>query len=176
MHIIRNRDPGILTARSSGNLIYDNNFYDNDYPDNRWQVSVSDSNANTWNVTKRFGKNIIGGDVIGGNCWYGLEPIDVNGDGIGDEPYVINGVSDANVDYLTIAYPPCTGICGDVDCNGRVSANDVVETYHRAVDPEYPLVSEWAADVDDNTYVSANDVVEIYRKAVDPEHVLNCAC
>jgi len=73
----------------------------------------------------------------------------------------------------------CAGscsVCGDVDCNGYVSANDVVETYYKAVDPEYQLKSEWAADVDDNTYVSANDVVEIYRKAVNPEHVLNCAC
>jgi len=174
--LVRNRDPGILTARSSGNLIYNNIFYDNDYPDNRWQVSVSDANANAWNVTKQFGKNIIGGGIICGNYWYGVDMVDVNGDGIGDEPYMINGVSNANVDYLPITCLQCTGICGDVDCNGRVTATDIVETYYRAVDPEYLLVSEWAADVDNNTYVSANDVVEIYRKAVDPEHELNCAC
>ena len=65
-------------------------------------------------------------------------------------------------------------ICGDVDGNGYVSANDVVEAYMRAVDPDYPLINEWGADADGNGYVSANDVVEIYLTAVDPSHPLNC--
>ncbi len=55
-----------------------------------------------------------------------------------------------------------------------MSVNDVVETYLRVVDPEYPLANEWAADADGDGYISANDVVEIYQKAIDPEHILHC--
>jgi len=66
--------------------------------------------------------------------------------------------------------------CGDVDCDGFVSSNDVLETYRRAVNPYYPLEFEWAANADGDTFISSNDVLEIYRRAVNPYYLLNCEC
>jgi hypothetical protein len=65
--------------------------------------------------------------------------------------------------------------CGDVDCDGFVSANDVIETYRKAVNPEYPVVCVWCTDVDSDGFISANDVIEIYRRAVNPSYPLNCS-
>lgn len=153
-----------LSAAGSGsteNLIY-NNYFDN--TENAW-----DAGGNTWNVTATPGQNIIGGLEIGGNYWSDYNGTDADGDGFGDTPH---NLSDGT-DHLPLTYVSAA-ICGDVDDNGYVSANDVVEAYGRAVDPDYPLVNEWAADADGNGYISANDVVEIYQKAVDPDHQLNC--
>lgn len=80
------------------------------------------------------------------------------------------GLTDIVLQNVTAA----GAICGDVDGNGHISANDFVETYYRAVDPDYPLVDEWAADADGNGCVSVNDVVEIYLAVVDPAHHLSC--
>ncbi len=79
------------------------------------------------------------------------------------------------MDYLPLVLIASV-VCGDVDSNGYVSSNDVVEAYRRAVDPAYTLPVECVADVDNNGYVSTNDVVEIYRCAVDPTHTLTCTC
>jgi len=94
---------------------------------------------------------------------------DTNGDGFGEEPYNVS-LSGLNIDHSPLVVP----LCGDVDCNGCISSNDVIETYRRAVDPDYPLMSEWAADADGNRYILSNDVVEIYRAAVDQSYPLNC--
>jgi len=140
-----------------------NNYFDN------YHNSYDDSN-NIWNATITTGPNIVGGQAIGGNYWMDYSGIDSNRDGFGEVAYDIPGGS--NQDLLPLVKQ--TMVCGDVDTNGYISANDVVETYRRAVDPDYPLMSEWAADADGNGYISANDVVEIYRAAVDPNHGLHC--
>jgi len=75
----------------------------------------------------------------------------------------------------TAGYAQCVA-CGDVDCNTYVTANDVVETYKRSVDPTYQLYLPWAADVDGNLGVTANDVVEVYKRSVNPAYPLNCFC
>jgi len=159
--IINNHIVGISAAGtgSIGNLIY-NNYFAN--AANAW-----DGGGNIWNITETTGQNIIDGSRIGGNYWSDYNGTDEDGDGFGEAPYNLS----IGIDYLPLVY---RGICGDVDQNGYVSANDVVEAYRNAVDPNYPIGSEWAADVDGNGYISANDVVEIYRNAVDPNHVLNC--
>ena len=66
-------------------------------------------------------------------------------------------------------------VCGDVDGNGVVSINDVIETYLLAVDPMHPVANAWAADSDGNGVVSINDVIQIYLHVVDPTHNLNCS-
>lgn len=151
---------GIGGMSADNNLIY-NNYFDN-------TNEVVGSFMGVWNITPIAGTNIIGGSGIGGNYWSEYVGSDEDGDGFGD----VGHDTGCGIDNLPLIHPSM--LCGDVDCNGYVSANDVVEAYLRAVDPLYPLPSEWAADVDGNGYISANDVVEIYHRAVDPNHLLNC--
>ncbi len=155
----------IVVGISASGTSVNNRIYNN-YLDN--VGNVWDGGENVWNITATPGENIIAGPTIGGNYWGDYTGIDADCDGFGDVPHNTGG----GFDYLPLVYP--VAMCGDVDDNGYVSANDVVETYRRAVDPDYPLPNEWGADADGNGYVSANDVVEIYRAAVDPEHQLNC--
>jgi hypothetical protein len=63
-------------------------------------------------------------------------------------------------------------ICGDVDNDGDIDIDDVVECYILAiVSPGYL----WAADVDCDGDVDIDDVVHIYIRAIiDPTHVLHC--
>jgi parallel beta-helix repeat protein len=145
------------------NVLY-NNFFNNANNSDHDEIV-----PNVWNTTRTPGTNIVGGSEIGGNYWSDYDGTDADDDGFGDVSYDTG----CGIDNLPLVYPAVM-MCGDVDGNGFVSANDVVEAYGRAVDPSYPLPSEWAADVDGNGYISANDVVEIYRRAVDPNHLLNC--
>lgn len=165
--IADNRVAGMNMNTASDHMIY-NNYFSNGVTN----INFAGTNEydNCWSVTPIDGPNIVGGPQIGGNYWNDYTGTDANGDGFGDVQYNVSGSDWDNVDFR----PLVISLCGDVDCNGYISANDVVETYRRAVDPNYHLPSEWAADVDGNGYISANDVVEIYRAAVDPNHTLNC--
>ena len=91
-----------LYEPSNYNLIYNNVF------NNTYNVDIiNEGGTNTWNVTKRLGKNIVGGNYLGGNAW--LKPDgtgfsqtcnDTDGDGICDKPYIIDK---NNIDYLPLA-------------------------------------------------------------------------
>ena len=101
--ISNNAGCSLIMDGSRGDLIYNNLF------NNTLNVCIARSYAH-WNVSLRPGRNIVGGDMIGGNAW--LSP---SGDGfsqvtpalpndpyICDEPYVISG---NNTDYLPLKYP-----------------------------------------------------------------------
>lgn len=102
-NIIASNKLGIELYFSSDNLIYNNLF--NNTLNTRVENSVS-----YWNTTLSLGRNIVGGNWIGGNYWatpdgkgYSQlcrdvrEPI-----GICDEPYKIDK---NNADYLPLASP-----------------------------------------------------------------------
>jgi len=63
-YITHNNQSGILLNSSGNNLIYNNYF-------NNWNNTEFNGStpANTWNVPKTPGQNIIGGGLLGGNYW-----------------------------------------------------------------------------------------------------------
>ncbi len=88
-NVVMDNGCGIEFASAYNNLIY-NNYFRN--PKN---IAWGDG-LNIWNVSKKSGKNIIGGSYIAGNCWLddngnGIshELPDFNNDGICDEEYDI---------------------------------------------------------------------------------------
>ena len=112
---IDNEKFDVLFNGGKGNLIYNNIF-----------TNVNNENAaertNIWNVTKRDGTNIIGGDRLGGNYWAGPNETgfsqtceDVNYDGFADEKYKLNFMSS---DYL-----PLVALDGD-DVSSILSKNE----------------------------------------------------
>ncbi|MEM2837871.1 MAG: NosD domain-containing protein [Acidilobaceae archaeon] len=94
----------LATSPSKGNIIY-NNILKNGIN------AIVPALPNNWNTTLKQGKNIIGGNWIGGNAW--LNPLgggysqickDLREPyGICDEPYTIGG---ENIDYLPLSITP----------------------------------------------------------------------
>jgi len=98
---ISNNDAGILLTNSSNNLIYNNYF------SNMNNVTIYDSQPNTWNITKTEGKNIVDGNYLGGNYWsspdgngFSDKCGDADKDGICDQPFAID---ENNTDWLPLA-------------------------------------------------------------------------
>jgi parallel beta-helix repeat protein len=103
--IIYSNESGIyLQDSSSDNLIYNNYF------NNTVNVTVENTERNSWNTTRTSGTNIVEGPYLGGNFWANLNGTgfsqisnDTDADGICDLPYNING---SDFDYLPLARPP----------------------------------------------------------------------
>ncbi len=90
---------GIHLYSSSNNVIYDNYF------DNVNNMASEDS-INIWNIGQTPGRNIIGGEYLGGNYWAGPNLTgfsqtcaDTDHDGICDNPYSLES---NNTDYLPL--------------------------------------------------------------------------
>ncbi|AKB29892.1 cell surface protein [Methanosarcina siciliae T4/M] len=91
---------GFVLSNSSRNLIY-NNFFQNNV-----NVGYEGTNsANSWNMTREKGINIVGGPYIGGNYWTGPESTalcaidDQDNDGFCDVSY---DLGEGNIDYMPL--------------------------------------------------------------------------
>lgn len=105
--VIGNNPVGVSLYGSAGNTFFNNLF------NNRKNVDFVKSSrpANSWNVAKRLGRNIVGGPTIGGNCWLtpdgtGISETGPQSDGFITEPYVI---ASGNVDHIPLAARSGTG-------------------------------------------------------------------
>jgi len=100
---ITNCDVGIKLSDESA-TIYNNYF------NNKVNLQAADEFASSsLNTTKAKGSNVIGGHYIGGNFWstpsedgFSQTHLDINGDGIAEEPYNIN---ERNIDYMPLVTP-----------------------------------------------------------------------
>jgi parallel beta-helix repeat protein len=91
---------GMGLFQSAGNIVT-NNFFKNQF-----NAAANDDQRNTWNTDIQNTRNIVGGQLKGGNVWLDLNGSgfststpDGNHDGIADAPYTINGY---NIDFFPL--------------------------------------------------------------------------
>jgi len=102
---------GIHSKYPNDNIIYHNNFINNTYQ------AYSEASTNTWDD----------GYPSGGNYWSNYTGVDLNYDGIGDTPYVIDGDNQDNYPLMGMfsSFPiSYQGEAYDVDviCNSTISS------------------------------------------------------
>jgi hypothetical protein len=71
---------------------------------------------------------------------------------------------------------PDIWMCGDVNCDGRVTMSDVRKVFNRYLDPIYPLDLPWAADVNCDGRVTMSDVRKVFNRYLDLGYELECCC
>jgi len=149
--IYGNSDYGMyLSYYTVNNRVNNNYFHDN--TQNAMDLSLS---ANSWNIAKTSGTNIVGGGNISGNYWDNYDEIseyayDTNGDGIADDEYTIYALNKDNGPLLDATDPvievpqatPSTQYSGS-DTNISVTVTDtylgVEEVYLFYTDPDQQL-------------------------------------
>jgi exo-beta-1,3-glucanase (GH17 family)/DNA-binding beta-propeller fold protein YncE len=67
-------------------------------------------------------------------------------------------------------------MCGDVNCDSKVTMSDVRKVFNRYLDPNYPLDLPWAADVNGDGKVTMSDVRKVFNRYLAPGYELNCCC
>jgi parallel beta-helix repeat protein len=92
-----NNKNGIILKNSKNNSIYNNYFVN--------VKNAYDRGKNTWNTSKKHGKNIIGGPYLGGNYWSDYTGEDMDGDGLGNTfiPYKSSSDLRNGGDYLPLS-------------------------------------------------------------------------
>ncbi len=94
---VSNNKNGIILKDSKNNHIHNNYFINVN--------NAYDSGKNTWNTSKKQGKNIIGGPYLGGNYWSDYTGNDTDGDGLGNTflPYKSSSGIGKSGDYLPLS-------------------------------------------------------------------------
>jgi len=101
-NLIQSNQYGLWSYSSKGNFIYKNSFISNFY-----QVYTDLTSKNTWD------------NGWEGNFWSDYDGTDLNGDGIGDTPYVID---QNNKDYHPLIKPY---VVGDSNHDGKINYRDL---------------------------------------------------
>lgn len=149
--VVNNSNYGIY-VRANNNLIYNNLF------NNSNNYKIDSRYTNFWNTSLTSGKNIIGGNYIGGNAWltpsgngFSQTCIDTDGDTICDVPYDLLG-DGTNVDYLPLVYdkePPEVSVISPMD---KVYGTNTVQI-NVSVTDRIPI-SKVIAQIDGTTNVT----------------------
>jgi parallel beta-helix repeat protein len=158
---------------TGGNSIY-NNYFNNTVNVN---MQGNQKAQNTWNTNRATGKNIIGGSNIGGNYWatpqengFSQIHLDVDGDGISEKSYSLNGV---NFDYLPLAFPAQNPIPLLPEAN--FSANSTQGPAPLAV--QFTDLSDdavfWNWDFDNNRQSESSEKNPIYVYTVPGYYTVN---
>jgi parallel beta-helix repeat protein len=132
---LRGNGQGINVTSASGNRIYYNNFINNTD-----QVSGTSINKwhDLWNVT--------------GNYWSDYAGSDLDGDGIGNTPYIIDADNKDNFPFMNPYLP------GDINHDGRVNIVDL-NIISRAYG-SYPGHPNWnpRADINEDAVINIKDI------------------
>ena len=140
---------GIYWSHSSNNNLIYNNYFNN-------TNNAYDEGANTWNIAKTAGTNIIGGSWLGGNYWSDYSGADSDGDGLGDSEYPITAGD--NIDY----YPLCLSgahVKGDLNGDNEITPTDAAIALQLAVSGEW----DENADVSGDGAVTSLDALMILQ-------------
>lgn len=148
-----NKRYGIALSESGNNRIFHNNFLNNTN-----QTHVFQSFNNFWDYGYPAGGNYWD-DYAGNDSYHGPYQNESGSDGIGDEPYVIDGNN-------TDRYPlmkPWTFLIGDVNRDGKVDIKDLVlliKAYGSY--PGHPKYNS-NADFNDDGKVDIKDLVLLIK-------------
>jgi parallel beta-helix repeat protein len=151
---VTDNEKGILIQSSRDNTIYDNYFENTD------NVGATSGSANSWNISKQAGTNIVNGPFVAGNYWAtpggdGFSEtcnVDSDGDKICDNPYAI---STDNTDELPLLLPD---FIPDTDGDGV-----------RDPDDNCPFVPNDQRDSDEDGFGDMCDVCPDDETNIDPD-------